>query len=214
MLRIAVPNKGSLSEPAAEMLHEAGYRQRKDSPRTGPGRPGQRGRVLLPPPARHRGLRRLRPARRRHHRPRPAARLRRRRRGDPAARLRRAPPSASPPGRHRGRTSRTSAVCGSPPPTRAWSTQHLAEHGVDADGGPARRRGRDRDPARASPTSSPTSWRPVPRCATPGWRSSASRSWTSEAVLIRPHRAPARTTPRSSSSCAGCRASSSPAATC
>ncbi|WP_037570707.1 ATP phosphoribosyltransferase [Phaeacidiphilus oryzae] len=31
MLRIAVPNKGSLSVPAAEMLHEAGYRQRKDS---------------------------------------------------------------------------------------------------------------------------------------------------------------------------------------
>ncbi|BFV55516.1 ATP phosphoribosyltransferase [Kitasatospora sp. CMC57] len=30
MLRIAVPNKGSLSGPAAEMLHEAGYRQRKD----------------------------------------------------------------------------------------------------------------------------------------------------------------------------------------
>jgi len=31
MLRIALPNKGSLSEPAAAMLHEAGYRQRKDS---------------------------------------------------------------------------------------------------------------------------------------------------------------------------------------
>jgi ATP phosphoribosyltransferase len=30
MLRIAVPNKGALSEPAAAMLHEAGYRQRKD----------------------------------------------------------------------------------------------------------------------------------------------------------------------------------------
>ncbi|WP_031511194.1 ATP phosphoribosyltransferase [Streptomyces megasporus] len=30
MLRIAVPNKGSLSEPAVAMLHEAGYRQRKD----------------------------------------------------------------------------------------------------------------------------------------------------------------------------------------
>ena len=30
MLRIAVPNKGSLSEPASEMLHEAGYKQRKD----------------------------------------------------------------------------------------------------------------------------------------------------------------------------------------
>jgi ATP phosphoribosyltransferase len=31
MLRIAVPNKGSLSEPATEMLLEAGYRQRRDS---------------------------------------------------------------------------------------------------------------------------------------------------------------------------------------
>ncbi|TNU73072.1 ATP phosphoribosyltransferase [Miniimonas arenae] len=30
MLRIAVPNKGSLSEPAAQMLAEAGYRQRRD----------------------------------------------------------------------------------------------------------------------------------------------------------------------------------------
>src|SRR3954466_9271505 len=31
MLRIAVPNKGSLSEAASEMLREAGYRQRSDS---------------------------------------------------------------------------------------------------------------------------------------------------------------------------------------
>ncbi len=31
MLRIAVPNKGSLSGPASEMLHEAGYQQRRDS---------------------------------------------------------------------------------------------------------------------------------------------------------------------------------------
>src|ERR1700761_8508150 len=30
-IRIAVPNKGSLSEPASEMLREAGYRQRQDS---------------------------------------------------------------------------------------------------------------------------------------------------------------------------------------
>ena len=30
MLRIAVPNKGSLSEPASQMLAEAGYRQRSD----------------------------------------------------------------------------------------------------------------------------------------------------------------------------------------
>jgi ATP phosphoribosyltransferase len=31
MLRVAVPNKGSLSDAAAEMLREAGYRQRRDS---------------------------------------------------------------------------------------------------------------------------------------------------------------------------------------
>jgi ATP phosphoribosyltransferase len=31
MLRVAVPNKGSLSESASEMLSEAGYRQRRDS---------------------------------------------------------------------------------------------------------------------------------------------------------------------------------------
>lgn len=31
MLRIAVPNKGSLSGPAAEMLHEAYYQQRRES---------------------------------------------------------------------------------------------------------------------------------------------------------------------------------------
>ena len=31
MLRVAVPNKGSLSEAASGMLAEAGYRQRRDS---------------------------------------------------------------------------------------------------------------------------------------------------------------------------------------
>ena len=30
MLRVAVPNKGSLAEPASQMLREAGYRQRSD----------------------------------------------------------------------------------------------------------------------------------------------------------------------------------------
>jgi ATP phosphoribosyltransferase len=30
MLRVAVPNKGTLAEPAAQMLREAGYRQRRD----------------------------------------------------------------------------------------------------------------------------------------------------------------------------------------
>ena len=31
MLRVAVPNKGALSEPAAEMLAESGYRQRRST---------------------------------------------------------------------------------------------------------------------------------------------------------------------------------------
>ena len=31
MLKVAVPNKGSLSESAIEMLKEAGYRQRNDA---------------------------------------------------------------------------------------------------------------------------------------------------------------------------------------
>lgn len=31
MLRVAVPNKGALSEPATEILAEAGYRRRTDS---------------------------------------------------------------------------------------------------------------------------------------------------------------------------------------
>ncbi len=31
MLRIAVPNKGSLSEPASQLLREAGYKQRHDT---------------------------------------------------------------------------------------------------------------------------------------------------------------------------------------
>ncbi|MDQ1585756.1 MAG: phosphoribosyltransferase, partial [Actinomycetota bacterium] len=31
MLRVAVPNKGSLAEPASSMLRESGYRQRTDT---------------------------------------------------------------------------------------------------------------------------------------------------------------------------------------
>ena len=31
LLRVAVPNKGSLAEPASSMLREAGYRQRADT---------------------------------------------------------------------------------------------------------------------------------------------------------------------------------------
>jgi len=60
ILRVAVPNKGSLSEPAAVMLREAGYRQRND----------QRELVLHDPDngVEFFYLRRCRHARPRHHR--------------------------------------------------------------------------------------------------------------------------------------------------
>ena len=54
--------------------------------------------------------------------------------------------------------------------------KHLADHGVSAVGRPARRRRRDGDHPRASPTSSPTSSRPARPCAARASRSSASRS--------------------------------------
>ena len=76
LLRVAVPNKGSLSAAAARDAREAGYRQRHDSKKLTVARPRQRRGVLLPAPARHRAVRRRGHPRRRHHRPRPAARLR------------------------------------------------------------------------------------------------------------------------------------------
>ena len=79
MLRIAVPNKGSLSDPASQMLSEAGYRQRTDNRELVLARRRQRHRVLLPAPARHRDLRRVGPVGRRNHRRRSSDRLRRRR---------------------------------------------------------------------------------------------------------------------------------------
>ncbi len=61
MLRIAVPNKGTLSETAAEMLREAGLRQRAATPRSCiVADAAERRRVLLPAPPRHRHLRRIR----------------------------------------------------------------------------------------------------------------------------------------------------------
>ena len=55
LIKVAVPNKGSLSEPAAEMLREAGYAQRSEWGAGAPRR-SQRRRVLLSAPARYCGL--------------------------------------------------------------------------------------------------------------------------------------------------------------
>ena len=73
MLRVAVPNKGSLSEAASAMLSEAGYRQRRDTRE-----------LVMVDPDNDIEFFFLRPrdiavyvgpgnARRRHHRPRPPA---------------------------------------------------------------------------------------------------------------------------------------------
>jgi ATP phosphoribosyltransferase len=69
MLRVAVPSKGSLSEPAAAMLHEAGYRQRKVSKELVLVGTDNHVEFFHPPPPGHRSLRRLRPAGSRNHRP-------------------------------------------------------------------------------------------------------------------------------------------------
>ena len=171
--------------------------------------PRQRRRVLLPAPARHRDLRRLaasstsaspawtslldsgvdgrRPAR---------ARVRARR------------PSASPPARARSRRSPTWPARGSPPsyagllgrpPRRA---RHRADV-VKLDGAVENAVGS------ASPTRSPTSWPPAPRCAQAGL---APRRpvLESEAVLVRRAGAP-DSGAGDPASCAGCRAYSSPA---
>ena len=76
MLRIAVPNKGTLAETAvADARTRRATPTRRDPKELIVTDAAQRRRVLLPASARHRDLRRLRRARRRHHRARPAARL-------------------------------------------------------------------------------------------------------------------------------------------
>ena len=99
-----------------------------------PRRPRQRRRVLLPAPAGHRRLRRLRHARLRHHRPRPAPRLRQ----PPRSRSCR---SAS--ARSTFRYRRAAGQCadrrrdldgrGSPPATPGLVATHLADQGITAE---------------------------------------------------------------------------------
>ena len=128
MLRIAVPNKGSLSEPAAEMLREAGYRARRDSKE-----------LVLADADNDVEFFYLRPrdiavyvgsgtARPRHHRPRPAARLGQPRRRGHAARLRPLDlpvcrPAGQSPTRRRLAAMRVATL-------RRARPAHLADHGV------------------------------------------------------------------------------------
>ena len=193
MLRIAVPNKGSLAEPAAEMLREAGYRSRRDSqeliladpdndveffflrPRdiavyvgSGTLDVGITGRDLLLDSGSRAG----------EVMPLGFGRL-------------------DLPVRRAGRASPTSVqdvgglrVATSYP---GWSRAHLTEQGVSGRRGAPGRRRRDRDHASVSPTSSPTSSRPAPRCAGRAGGLRRADPAQSEAVLIAPRRtAPTR----------------------
>ena len=87
MLRIAVPNKGVLSEPAAEMLAESGYRQRRSTKELAVYDPDNDTEFFYLRPARHRRLRRP-PARSTSASPGATccSRPRRRRRGTPRSR--------------------------------------------------------------------------------------------------------------------------------
>ena len=145
MLRSPCPTRASLSEPAAQMLREAGYRQRPTARDLVVHRRGQRRRVLLPAAPRHRDLRRVghastwaSPGRTccstAGRRPRRSCRL-----GFAASTFRLAVPAG-----RRAHRRRTSTAGGSPRPTPACSTTSSAERGVAGRGRPARRGGRER----------------------------------------------------------------------
>ena len=132
MLRVAVPNKGTLSEPAAEILSEAGYRRRTD-PKD----------LTVIDPVNNVEFFFLRPkdiaiyvgfgrARLRHHRPRPGRRVRRagaRAAGARASARRR---SATP--RRPGATGRspTWPASGSPPRIPIWCEKTWPARGIEA----------------------------------------------------------------------------------
>ena len=209
MLRIAVPNKGSLSGPAAEMLHEAGYQQRKESKELRDRRPGERGRVLLPAPPRHRDLRRppasstsASPAATCCSTPAPTPR-RSSRSASPA------PPSASPPS-----PAPRTAVEDLDGKTVATSyegivAKHLADHGIDAsvvhlDGAVETAIELGVAEVIADVVETGTTLRNA------GLEVFGEPIMKSEAVVIRRTGADAEDDPRSSSSCAASRASWSP----
>ena len=114
--------------------------------RAGAAGPRQRHRVLLPATARHRGVRRVRTARRRHHRPRPAPGQRRAGRGDPAARLRAVDVPVRRPARCRLVDHRPRRAAGRDRRIPGWSRSTSPSRG-HRRGDPAGRRGRDRGPA-------------------------------------------------------------------
>ena len=191
VLRIAVPNKGVLSEPAAEMLAESGYRQRRSTkdlavydpdndteffylrPRdiavyvaAGTLDVGITGRDMLLETAPNDGE---------GHAAVEVMPL-----GFGRSSFRFATPVES---RHRaGRPARRQADRHRLPGAAAALPRGVRDQGRR---GQARRCGRDRLPARAWPTRSATSSRPGRRCARPACTSSASRCSTSEAILVR-----------------------------
>ena len=184
MLRVAVPNKGSLSEAASAMLAEAGYRQRRDTRE-----------LVMVDPDNDIEFFFLRPRdiavyvgsgtpRRRHHRPRPAAG---RRGSRPRSCCRSAsppPPSASPARWATSPPSRSSRASAWPPATTGCCASYLAERGIDAkvvrlDGAVESSVRLGVADAIADVVETGTTLQP------PAWRSSASRSCESEAVLIR-----------------------------
>ena len=217
MLRIAVPNKGVLSEPAAEMLAESGYRQRRSTkdlavydpdndteffylrPRdiavyvaAGTLDVGITGRDMLLETA---------PANGEDNAAVEVMPL-----GFGRSSFRFASPIESGID-----GSSSSPASGSPPPTRCCCSATWTSTGSRPAWSSSTARWRP--PAgSASPTRSATSSRPGRRCARPGCTSSASRcsparpSWSAG-------RAPRRSPP-SPSCAAGCAASWSPASTC
>ena len=127
------PTRVPWPSPRPRCCASRGYRERRDSRELVAGRPGQRRRVLLPAPARHRGLRRRRHARRRAS---PAATCCSTRAPTPTRSCRSASPArpSGSPARPGGPTS-VAEVAGQRVATSypGLVAQHLAEHGVTAE---------------------------------------------------------------------------------
>ena len=184
MLRIAVPNKGSLSEPAVDMLREAGYRTRRDPKELVVADPDNDVEFFYLRPrdiAVYVGSGTVDAAS-------PAATCC----STPAPRavevmalgLRRVDLPVCRPAGRRATASPTSAGTGWRRATRAWSRSTSPTTASRPRSCGSTAPSRRRSPS-ASPTSSPTSSRPGRRCARQGLEVFGEPILRSEAVLVR-----------------------------
>ena len=163
MLRVALPNKGTLAEPAATMMREAGYRQRSDARDLSMMDEENEIEFFYLRPkdiATYVGSGDLHLGR---HRCRPHGRVRQPGEAGHRARLRASKFRFAAPTTRTG-SSRTSTARRSPRRTRGWSAPTWPATGSAPTSSSWTARSRSRSSS-GSPTRSPTSCPPGARCA-------------------------------------------------